>query len=148
MAFIPQTRVRLHPETFAITAVTHGRRLFQRTDMAELFIATISRYRSQNRFLLHAFVVMPDHIHILVTPAPDHTIERCVALVKGGFSFAARKQTTGEIWQDSYHAHHITSPEDYANQLQYIANNPSRKSNPDHPHVHTHHPHLLDPRPT
>ena len=85
--------MRLNPQTYALTAVTHQRRsLFQRTTTAELFIATLFRYRDAGKFQLHAFVVMPDHVHILLTPAPDIAIERCAQLIKGGFSFAVRKE--------------------------------------------------------
>ncbi len=107
---------------------------------------TLFRYRDQSRFALHGFVIMPDHIHVLITPAPDQTIERCVQL-KGGFSFAMRNQFNGEVWQDGYHAHRITDATDYQNQLQYIANNPNRKNYTSHPHVHTAHEHRLDPLP-
>src|SRR5258707_8431659 len=148
MPSYPKQRVRIQPETFAITAVAHQRRqIFQRTANADLMMNTLSRYREQGRFRLHGFVIMPDHIHVLITPAHDHSIERCVQLIKGGFSFAIRKDFTGEVWQDGYHTHRITDAHDYNNQLLYIANNPARKNMQDHPHVHLHHAHLLDPTP-
>ena len=106
---------------------------------------TLFRYREQGRFLLHGFVVMPDHIHVLITPAHDHTIERCIQLIKGGLSFAIRKEFFGEVWQDGYHAHRVTSVDDYHSQLRYIANNPSRKNLTLYPHVHTNHSQNLDP---
>ncbi|MCU1321160.1 MAG: transposase IS200-family protein [Acidobacteriaceae bacterium] len=141
----PTPRVRINPETFAITAVTYQRyRLFQRTSNAELLLATLFRYREQGRFQLHGFVVMPDHIHVLITPAHDHTIERCIQFIKGGFSFAIRKDFPGEVWQNDYHAHRVTSPEDYRAQLLYIANNPTRKNLLDYPHIHTKYPTQLD----
>lgn len=133
------SRMRLKPQTYALTAVTHQRRtLFQRAFMAELFLATIFRYRDAGKFKLHGFVAMPDHVHILLTPAPDQTIERCAQLIKGGFSFSARKYCAGEIWQDSYHAHRVVDHEDFRNQLLYIANNPLRRRFTDFPYVHTH----------
>jgi len=148
MPSYPAHRVRIQPETFAITAVAHQRRrIFQRAANAELMLNTLSRYREQGRFRLHGFVIMPDHIHILITPAHDHSIERCVQLIKGGFSFAIRKSFTGEVWQDGYHAHRLTDAHDYIHQLLYIANNPTRKNIQDHPHIHLHHTHLLDPTP-
>ncbi|MGA8938890.1 MAG: transposase [Acidobacteriaceae bacterium] len=142
--------MRQHTQTYAITAITHQRRrIFQRTATADLFIATLFRYRDAGRFLLHAFVVMPDHIHVVLTPARDHTIERCAQLIKGGFSFAARKEQPGEIWQDSYHNHRVTDQDDLANQILYIVNNPIRKRYQDYPHIHTSHAHAarLDPPP-
>ena len=144
----PGQRVRIRPETFAVTAVTHQRkRIFQRTANADLMMNTLFRYRDQNRFALHGFVIMPDHIHALITPARDYTIERCVQLIKGGFSFAIRKEIATGIWQDGYHAHRITDTADYQNQLQYIANNPTRKNYENYPHVHTSHEHRFDPPP-
>ena len=138
--------MRLHPQTYVLTAVTYNRiRLFQHTANAELLIATILRYRDQGRFLLLAFVVMPDHIHVALTPA--ESIEKSVQLIKGGFSFAIRSQFPGEVWQDGYHAHRMVDAEDCTNQIRYIANNPLRKNYPDYPHVHTTGTWILDPVP-
>lgn len=145
----PGQRVRTKPETFAITAVTHQRRrVFQRTANADLMMNTLFRYREQCRFQLHGFVIMPDHVHAIITPAPDQTIERCVQVIKGGSSFAIRKEFPGEIWQNGYHSHRITAVDDYQNQLQCIANNPSRKSLSAYLHVHTHQPTSIDQIPT
>ena len=61
--------MRLKPQTYALTAVAYQRRrVFQQTSIAELFIATLFRYRDSGKFQLHAFVVMPDHAHLLLTP--------------------------------------------------------------------------------
>jgi putative transposase len=55
---------------------------------AELLRQTILDYQRQSRFLLHAFVIMPDHFHALITPAPDVSLEKAVQFIKGGFPFA------------------------------------------------------------
>ncbi len=120
--------MRLKSQTYALTAVSHQRRrVFQRDAIAELFIATLFGYRDSGKFQLHAFVIMPDHVHILLTPAPDVAIERCAQLIKGGFSFAVRKDFPGEIWQEDYHAHRIVDEEDLRNQTFYVLNNPAKK---------------------
>ena len=136
----------MRPETYALTAVAHQRRrLFQVTANADLLIATLFRYRDQNRFLLHGFAIMPEHVHVLLTPT--ETIERATQLIKGGYSFAKRKLGPGEIWQPGFHAHRITSAEDYRNQLAYIAENPRQRGLTDYPHVHTRYADRLDPPP-
>jgi putative transposase len=120
--------MRLKSQTYALTTVAHQRRrVFLRDAIAELLVATLFRYRDQCKFQLHAFVVMPDHAHILLTPAPDMAIERCAQLIKGGFSFAVRKEYPAEIWQEGYHAHRIVDAEDLRNQTFYILNNPTKK---------------------
>jgi len=35
---------------------------------------------------------MPDHFHVLITPAQDVPMERAVQLIKGGFSFRVKKE--------------------------------------------------------
>jgi putative transposase len=138
--------LRLKPQTYALTTSTHERRrVFQRSAIAELMVETLFRYRDTGKFLLHAFVVMPDHIHVLLTPAPDQTIEKCAQLIKGGFSFAVRKEFPGEIWQPGYHAHRITGEDDLRNQVLYIANNPSRRHLKSYPHIHTNFADRIDP---
>jgi putative transposase len=132
------TTARHKLSTYAITLLTLGRhRHFQRTENAELFIATLFRYRDAANFRLHGFAIMPDHVHILVTPAADVSTSRCIQLIKGGYSFAAKQKNAGTIWHSGYHEHRIRDEDDFRSQLLYIANNPTRKHLDDYPYVHT-----------
>jgi putative transposase len=57
MRFAPQ-----ETRTYFVTAITAERRsLFQVAATAELLQQTILDYRSKGKFLLHAFVIMPEH---------------------------------------------------------------------------------------
>jgi putative transposase len=130
--------IRQKQNTYAITILTFQRhRHFQRTDNAELFITTLFQHRDKSRFQLHGFVVMPDHIHVLITPAINESTSKCVQYIKGSYSFAARQQSPGEIWHSGYHEHRIRSGDDFQNHLVYIGNNPARKQYQDYRHVHT-----------
>jgi putative transposase len=140
--------IRQKQSTYAITILTFQRhRHFQRTANAELFIATLFQHRDKNRFQLHGFVVMPDHIHVLITPATNQSTARCIQYIKGGYSFAARQQSAGEIWHNGYHEHRVRDADDFKNQLIYIGNNPARKQYESHPHVHTKYLDRIDPIP-
>jgi putative transposase len=130
--------IRQTPHTYALTIATYERRCILQTDRnAELVIATLFRHRDAGAFQLHGFVIMPDHIHVLITPAMDHATSRCVQLIKGGSSRAIGKPAIGKVWQDGYHEHRIRDADDYTNQIRYITNNPTRKNYTAHPHVHT-----------
>jgi putative transposase len=137
--------------TYAISISTFlQHRHFQNEANAELFLKTLLRYRQQGKFHLHGFAIMPDHVHLVITPSTDQSLPKCIQLIKGGYSFAARFLTPKEIWHTSYHEHRIRDLEDYDNQLRYIANNPSAaKLASDYRHVHTHPEHALslDPCP-
>jgi putative transposase len=134
--------------TYALTFVAHQRKtIFVRTDNAELLLQTLFHYRSQSRYQLHGFAIMPEHLHVLITPNTGQTIERCIQCIKGGYSHAMRKQFTGEIWQPGYHEHGIRNATDFQNQLNYIAQNPIRRHLQNHPYVHTNFADQLDPAP-
>jgi len=140
--------IRQKPSTYAITISTFQQhRHFQRTANAELFLASLFRHRDQGRFQIHGFAIMPDHIHVLITPCVDQSTAKCIQYIKGGYSFAARAQTTGEIWHAGYHEHRVRDNDDFRSQLLYIASNPCRKHIADYPHVHTRFLEKLDPMP-
>jgi putative transposase len=136
LSSVPPIRQRL--ETYAITLSTfHHHRHFETTSHADLFLQTILRYRTQGKFQLHGFAIMPDHVHLLITPA--ESTAKSIQFLKGGYSFAARALTSSEIWHTGHHEHRIRDLADYANQLRYIANNPSAEDlASDYPYVHIH----------
>src|SRR5208282_6023707 len=112
--------------TFFVTAVTAQRRsLFQITATAELLERTILDYRSQGRFLLHAFVIMPDHFHALITPAPDVSLEKAMQYIKGGFSFRLKSKL--DVWTRSFNESQIMSEEKFMSCVRYIEGNPVRR---------------------
>ena len=115
--------------TFFVTAATWGRRaIFRAEPMAQLFIDTLQRYRSQDKFRLYEFVLMPDHFHALLTPAPDTPLEKAVQLIKGGFSFRAKKELGSnlEVWGTGYTEHRVKDADDYRQHVAYIHENPVR----------------------
>jgi putative transposase len=102
--------------------------LFQSVCVTELFLSTIFSYRDQDKFLVHEFVVMPNHAHLLITPQPGVTLERAMQFIKGGFSFRAGKELgmKNEIWQRGYVDHRIRDAVDYNHHRNYIWSNPVR----------------------
>jgi REP-associated tyrosine transposase len=116
--------MRTRPYTYLVTTVTAGRRrLFQRATNAELLIDTLFRYRDQGRFLLHGYIVMPEHLHALLTPAHDIFLERCMQFIKGGFSHAVRPSFSGEIWQRGFNEQSARDENTFEQFLRYIEKN-------------------------
>jgi putative transposase len=110
---------------FFVTTVTIQRLpIFRRETNATLLIDTLAHYRDAGKFLLHEFVIMPDHVHALLTPAPEISLERAMQFIKGGFSYRMVKR--GAIWQSSFTNHRIRDWEDYERHRAYIRMNPMR----------------------
>jgi len=111
--------------TFFITSATAQRRtIFQRDAVADLFMDVLLRYREERKYLLHEFVLMPDHFHALITPASQISLERAVQFIKGGFSF--RLKSSFPVWQASFTNHRIQDDEDFERHRDYIWMNPVR----------------------
>jgi putative transposase len=114
--------------TYFITACAFQKQqLLQSDRMAQLFLDILFHHRSQERYLLHEFVLMPDHFHLLITPLS--TLERALQLIKGGFSFRARKELSfqGEIWEKSFYDRRVRDWEEYSSYRQYIRRNPVQR---------------------
>jgi putative transposase len=115
--------------TFFVTGATWGRRpIFRAEPMALLFLDTLKQYRKQGRFLLHEFVLMPDHFHLLLTPAPEISLEKALQFLKGGFSFRVKRElgSNAEIWQPGFAEHRVRDWDDYQQHVTYIRENPMR----------------------
>ena len=111
-------------QTFFVTASTWQRRaLFNNPRWAELFLQTLHSYRGRG-YLLHEYVLMPDHFHVLISPGV--TLERAVQFIKGGFSFRAKKELGSpmEIWERGFSDHRIRDREDFEIHVDYILRNP------------------------
>jgi putative transposase len=68
---------------------------------------------------------MPDHVRLLLTPAPDVTLERAIQLIKGGYSHAVGVEISRrEIWQKGFTDHRIRDAQDFAGHRLYIHQNP------------------------
>ena len=111
-------------QTYFVTAATWQRRaLFKNARWAELFLNVLQSYRCRG-YLLHEYVLMPDHFHVLITP--EATLERAVQFIKGGFSFRVKKElgSSMEIWQRGFSDHRIRDWEDFGIRKGYIYRNP------------------------
>ena len=115
------------PGTYFVTFSTwQRRRLFVVENYVRLFLKTLYRYRREGRYQLHAFVIMSEHVHLLLTPAQTVTLEHAVQLIKGGYSHAlgtlfGRKR---EIWQRGFTDHRIRDNRDFIHHQNYIHQNP------------------------
>jgi putative transposase len=113
--------------TFFVTSVTWQRvPIFRVEARARLLIEVLLGYRDQGKYLLHEFVVMPDHIHLLLTPAGEVSLEKAVQFIKGGYSYRLRKAEKIQVWQESFTSHRIRDFEDYQRHCEYVRMNPVR----------------------
>ncbi|HUN88742.1 MAG TPA: transposase [Terriglobales bacterium] len=109
--------------TFFVTTITYKRYdYFRDFTKARRFFRVLYDYRRQGKFLIHAFILMPDHLHIILTPAENISLEKAMQFIKGGSSF--QMSLAEKLWQPSFSNHRIRDANDLAIHVGYIEKNP------------------------
>jgi putative transposase len=139
---------------FVTVKTNQNRRIFSFDQAAELLILTIYEGRDKLNFKLIGFVVMPDHIHLMLVPNKRNTISDVMRHIKGRFSRRYNLLSRGmnspgygavggrsgnsslpvpKIWQESFYDHVIRNENEFLQRLNYIHVNPVRAGLTDTP---------------
>ncbi len=111
---------------FATTKTSMGKRLLQSERNANLFIDVLRSLVAEHRFKLHDFVVMPDHVHLLIEVGNGMTIEKAMQHIKGRFSHRLSHEFgfNGEVWQRGFTEVQVMNKQELEAHRVYIAKNP------------------------
>ena len=116
-------RIQNNRMMFVTIATLNREPFFEHAPIAREAVETLYRVKALHPFLLHGFVVMPDHCHFLMTILPPEKISTIIGTFKSGLTF-----NTGipQIWQPRSYIRIVrTTPE---NVLRYIHMNPVEAS--------------------
>jgi putative transposase len=119
-----------------ITIATRDRRpIFEISRVADLLIDTLLHYRTLGHYKLHAYVVMPDNLHLLFTPQ-SITLEHAVELIKNGFAY--RLDTELPVWEHRFTAHSVANLHDLELVRTYLHHLPVRANLCPAPELYPH----------
>ena len=76
-------------------------------------------------YRLHAFGIMPNHVHVIAEALPGHPFQRAVQAWKsvGAHRINRLLGRTGALWQVDRYDHVIRTAREYAFQMDYVAGN-------------------------
>ena len=102
-----------------------GSRALARPDIREAVRICLLRFNGE-RLLLHAAIIMPTHVHLLLEPLKGHDLSRLLQGIKGASAREANKRlgTAGTFWLDESFDHVVRSEKQYQRFVRYIADNP------------------------
>ncbi len=95
--------------------------------VAECLVAALQRSQEQELFRLHAYVVMANHVHVLL--APMCSLSQITHAVKGATARGANKilgRSGTRFWQDESFDRWIRNPSEWNRVRVYIEHNPVR----------------------
>ena len=93
----------------------------------EVFLKMVEKTVERFQWLLHAFVVLPNHFHLLVeTPQPS--LGRGMLVLNGSYArrYNAKFDRVGHVFQTPYRRKLVRTDEHFIETVRYIANNPVR----------------------
>ncbi len=108
---------------------------FMKDDRVAEIVQNAVLYFEGERYALHAWCVMSNHVHTLFTPSPGYKVG---GLVHSWESFTAHRcnkllQRTGSFWQPDPFDRYIRNERHYQNAVVYIENNPVKAGLCDKP---------------
>jgi REP element-mobilizing transposase RayT len=98
----------------------------RRPDIADLVAGALDFFDNE-RYLLDAWVVMPNHVHVVFFPMPNHSVSSIVQSWKRESAREANKilhRTGTAFWQPEPYDHWIRNDEEHARCCRYVRNNP------------------------
>ena len=93
--------------------------------IAEIVQDALLRFDGE-RYYLHAWVVMPNHVHVLYTPEVNWELSQIAHSWKSYTASACNKALgrKGDFWQPEPFDRYIRDERHFANAVTYIENNP------------------------
>ena len=110
---------------YFITSITHDRQPFLVAEV-DLFWPAIETIKKRSRFDLIAWVILPDHFHIIIDPL-ENNFSELMKRIKLSFSMNYRKKhnlKNQNVWQKRFWDHIIRNQNDFNRHLDYIHYNP------------------------
>jgi len=100
--------------------------------MEDTFLRALEQTRQRFEMYVFGYVVMPEHIHLLVNEPTAGLLPSFMQILKRKVSLQARKQTasTAEMphfWLGRFFDHNVRNHEGFVTQLRYIHRNPVKR---------------------
>jgi len=97
----------------------------------DLFLQALERMRKLYRFYVCGYVVMPEHVHLLLSEPETHTLADAIQFLK--LSFSKRIRTCGHVvkvgpfWQKRYYDRNLRDAQEFTEKLRYLHRNPVKR---------------------
>jgi len=132
-------RFYLKNHSYYLTIVTQNRQPIL-IDNIELLRDSFRRSKRKYDYKIDAIVILPDHIHTIITPKNLKDYSKIIAHIKRSFTYGLDRETKDKskfnltessynrnlsgVWQKRFYEHTIRDEKDYNTIVNYIYTNP------------------------
>lgn len=127
---LPGFDYREHAPYHVIICAREGSRPFSTVPLAAATCNILEEMAASLNFYLAAYCLMPDHLHILLSPAGSKlSLCEVIGRFKGKTTNNSWKfGWQGQLWQDRFYDHIVRKDESITETAKYILDNPMRAS--------------------
>ena len=103
---------------------------FSSPPVYDLFLGCLEDMRRRFSMCVYGYVVMPEHVHLLVNEPPGATLADAVHSLKLSFAKRVRSLATaepGSFWQKRYYDRNVRDAEEFKVKLRYLHRNPVKR---------------------
>ena len=94
------------------------------------FEETLERIRARYHFCVIGYVVMPEHVHLLVSEPASESLSKAIHALKLSMS---KRSPQRPFWQARYYDFNVFSARKHVEKLRYIHRNPVKRGLVKHP---------------
>ena len=146
-------KYKIYPETtscyFSTISITAWLPIFQGDHYFKIIIDSLKFCQSQKGLLIHGYVIMPTHVHLITSNKETHNLSEIMRDFKNYTSKEIKKKLTEDnriqflkifsnaaenlqkqqykIWQDGYHPVALLSEKWFNEKMEYMHYNPVQK---------------------
>ena len=102
--------------------------LFSSPHPFDLFVQCLEEMRRRLKMRIYGYVVMPEHVHLLVSEPESSTLAEAMHYLKLSFVKRLRaRESAGSFWQKRYYDRNLRDEHEFQVKLRYMHRNPVRR---------------------
>ncbi len=91
------------------------------------FVSALERVREDYSLCIYGYVVMPEHVHLLVSEPERSTLAQAIKSLKQGVARRLALRAADSFWQARYYDFNVWSEKKFVEKLRYIHRNPVKR---------------------
>jgi len=105
----------------------HRRPNFLSADACATFVSALERVRQHHDRCVYGYVIMPEHVHLLVNEPERSNLAQAIKSLKQGVARRLALRAADSFWQARYYDFNVWSERKFVEKLRYIHRNPVKR---------------------
>ena len=126
-----KTRLLIHNACYHIfTRGNQKQNVFLEDEDFQFYLSQLKRYKRKYQFLLYAYCLMPNHVHLLGEPLSPEKLPKLMQCLQRSYTayFNEKYDKVGHLWQGRFKTKIITKDQYLITCFNYIEYNPIRSN--------------------